>query len=480
MHHLPSARHLLLDPANLTEQHISLLLDDLVSYSVDHADLYFQKIHHESWSLENGLIKNGGFSFDQGVGIRAMHGEKTGFAYSEDLNFKTLSQASKMVRNVLQTKDAKQPLVFKKTHLTKQNLYSAQNPLISVNDSDKIQLLQSLDRIARRIDPAVKQVHANLEAQYEVIFIALHNGEFFEDVRPTVRFRVSIIVERNGQREQGFAGMGNRTNYRYFIENNIGTKIVEAAVRQALINLEAKPAPAGSMPVVLGSGSAGVLIHEAVGHGLEGDFNRKGTSAFSGRIGQKVASDVCTIVDDGTVPNACGSLNIDDEGTATQKTVLIEQGILKNYMQDSLNARLMGMKPTGNGRRESYAHLPMPRMTNTYVLPGESSDEEIIGSVQRGLYALDFSGGQVDITSGNFVFSMCEAYMIEDGKVTYPVKGATLIGNGPKVIQKISKVGRHLKLDDGNGFCGKNGQTVPVSVGQPMMKIDQLTVGGTT
>ncbi len=353
------------------------------------------------------------------------------------------------------------------------------NPLISLNENEKVALLQRVDACARQADPRVIQANVSLAAEYETVIIMAADGHLAADVRPLIRLNISVVVEQNGRREQGYAGGGGRFDYRYFIENDLGTVYAREAVRQALVNLEAIDAPAGTMPVVLGPGWPGVLLHEAVGHGLEGDFNRKGTSVFSGRMGTQVASSLCTVVDDGTLPNRRGSLNVDDEGTPTQCTVLIEKGILRNYLQDKRNARLMGMKSTGNGRRESYAHLPMPRMTNTYMLAGESAPEDIIGSVKKGIYAVNFGGGQVDITSGKFVFSASEAYLIENGKVTAPVKGATLIGNGPDVLTKVSMVGNDLKLDTGIGVCGKDGQSVPVGVGQPTLRVDALTVGGT-
>jgi TldD protein len=472
------ARQILLEPAALSDRQLNRLLDNLLSYHIDSADLYFQSTHTETWSLEDGLVKNGGFNIDQGVGIRAISGEKTGFAYSEDLHFDALMSATNAARSIAKHGQLLSAAHFKHPSL-RPLLYQPVNPLLSISDAQKLALLQDVDSMARSMHPAICQVNASLQAHHEIVLIVNHEGQLVADVRPVVRMNVSVIAERNGRREQGFAGEGKRADYQLFIQGNTAHRLVEESVRQAILNLEAGPAPAGTMPVVLGSGWAGVLTHEAVGHGLEGDFNRKGSSAFSGRIGERVASSICTIVDDGTLPNRCGSLNIDDEGNATEHTVLIENGILKNYMQDSLNARLMGVKSTGNGRRESYAHLPMPRMTNTYILPGQHTPEEIIASVDKGLYAVNFSGGQVDITSGKFVFSACEAYLIENGKITRPVKGATLIGNGPDALTRVSMVGNDLQLDPGIGFCGKNGQTVPVSVGQPTLKIDALTVGGT-
>ena len=473
---LKIARETLLAPTALTDQQINRLLNQLLDYQVDAADLYFQDICHESWSLENGEIKNGDLTCAQGVGIRAVKGETTGFAYSENLQFNALNSAVQAARSIAQSSSTSKTIALKPLNI-QPLLYAPINPLITTRDQDKIDLLKGIDSLARSLDPCIMQVKANLEAQHEVVLIVRHDGEMIPDVRPIVRMHVSIIAERNGRREYGYASEGCRADYLYFSKENIAETLVKEAVRQALVNLEAIPAPAGQMPVVLGSGWAGVLIHEAVGHGLEGDFNRKGSSAFKDRIGERVASPACTIVDEGTLVGSCGSLTVDDEGTATQKTVLIEKGILKGYMQDNLNARLMGTQSTGNGRRESYAHLPMPRMTNTYLLPGQYTPQEIINSVDKGIYAVNFSGGQVDITSGKFVFSTCEAYLIEKGKIVQPIKGATLIGHGPDALTRVSMVGNDLKISR-TGFCGKNGQTVPVGVGQPTMKIDSLTVGG--
>ncbi|NNC97601.1 MAG: metalloprotease TldD, partial [Gammaproteobacteria bacterium] len=352
-------------------------------------------------------------------------------------------------------------------------------PLDSLSDDDKVALLQKIDQLARAKDSRVQQVNATLAGSYEVVMVNNAAGEWVVDVRPLIRCNVSVIVEQNGRRESGYAGGGGRYSYTDLIDQNLPQEFVDKAVHQALVNLESIPAPAGSMTVVLGNGWPGVLLHEAIGHGLEGDFNRKGSSAFSGRVGEQVASSLCTIVDDGTIQGRRGSLSMDDEGQQTQCTTLIENGILKGYMQDRMNARLMDVAPTGNGRRESYAHLPMPRMTNTYMLAGESDPQEIIESVKDGIYAVNFGGGQVDITSGKFVFSANEAYLIENGKVTAPVKGATLIGNGPDALTRVSMVGNDLELDTGVGVCGKEGQSVPVGVGQPTLKIDGLTVGGT-
>lgn len=474
---LSIAKQNLLDPAGLTDREIQGVLGTVLGNAIDNADLYFQSTYSESYGLEDGIIKGGSFNIDRGVGVRAMNGEKTGFAYSDDIILPALEQAAAAARTI-GLRGANQPA--KAYHwMQGHQLYLPVNPLNSITDADKVALLQRIDRYARQLDPRVIQVNISLAAEYDTILVMASDGHAAADVRPLVRLNISVVVEQNGRREQGYAGGGGRYDYQYFYEDNRAEAYAKEAVRQALVNLDAIPAPAGTMPVVLGPGWPGVLLHEAVGHGLEGDFNRKGTSVFSGRMGERVASELCTVVDDGTLPNRRGSLNIDDEGIKTQCTVLIENGILKNYLQDKRNARLMGMQPTGNGRRESYAHIPMPRMTNTYMLPGKSTPEEIIASVKKGLYAVNFGGGQVDITSGKFVFSASEAYLIEDGKITAPVKGATLIGNGLDVLNRVSMVGNDLQLDTGIGICGKDGQSVPVGVGQPTLKVDALTVGGT-
>lgn len=474
---LEIARKNILDPAGLTDNQLQNVLSDVLGNAVDNADLYFQSTYSEAWVLEDGIIKNGSFNIDRGVGVRAMSGEKTGFAYSDDIVMPALEQAAHAARSISKHGGHQS---IKATEWTRgHDLYLPVNPLLSLKEADKIALLQRLDAYTRQQDPRVIQVTVSLAAEYDTVLIMASDGHLAADVRPLVRLSISVVVEQNGRREQGYGGGGGRFDYTHFLENDIAFGFAREAVRQALVNLEAVPAPAGMMPVVLGPGWPGVLLHEAVGHGLEGDFNRKGTSVFSGRIGERVASPLCTVVDDGTLAQRRGSLNIDDEGTPTQCTVLIENGILKNFMQDKRNARLMGVKSTGNGRRESYANVPMPRMTNTYMLSGSSAPEEIIASVKKGIYAVNFGGGQVDITSGKFVFSASEAYLIEDGKITVPVKGATLIGNGPEVLTKVSMVGNDLKLDTGIGVCGKDGQSVPVGVGQPTLKIDMLTVGGT-
>ncbi|HEY3488020.1 MAG TPA: metalloprotease TldD [Gammaproteobacteria bacterium] len=471
------AESLILEPAALGETQLQSVLSGLLGPSIDSADLYFQVRQREAWQLEDGIVKEGSRDIERGVGARAISGEKTGFAYSDEIEFRALLEASRSARAIAAGGKPGSIQAWRRQQTPA--LYAAINPLITVDDRSKVELLNSVDAEARRLDNRVKQVFVSLTASHDVVLIVASDGTWAADVRPLVRLSVSVIVEDKGRREQGSAGGGGRYAYQNLLQQGVAQGYAQEAVRQALVNLEAGPAPAGTMPVVLASGWPGILLHEAVGHGLEGDFNRKQTSAFSGRIGEQVASTQCTIVDDGTLPQRRGSLNIDDEGTPTQQTVLIEQGILRGYMQDKLNARLMGVRSTGNGRRESYAHLPMPRMTNTYMLPGKYSPEEIIATVDKGLYAVNFAGGQVDITNGKFVFSASEAYLIENGKVTRPVKGATLIGSGPEAMTRISMVGNDLQLDSGIGVCGKDGQSVPVGVGQPTLKVDALTVGGT-
>ncbi|GMR07102.1 MAG: metalloprotease TldD [Gammaproteobacteria bacterium] len=471
------ARQTLLAPAGLAEADLQNVLDNVMSHAVDDADLYFQASHHESWMLEDGIVKEGRYGIEQGVGVRAISGEKTGFAYSDEIILPALTQAATAARTIAQS--GKQGKVSSWQGNRVLTLYQPLNPLTSMSDEAKIDLLHKLDVEARRQDNRVTQVIVSLAGVHDTILVAATDGTLAGDVRPLVRLNVSVIVEQNGKRERGSSGGGGRVGYGYFLDEDRALGYAREAVRQALVNLDAVAAPAGSMTVVLGPGWPGVLLHEAIGHGLEGDFNRKGSSAFSGRIGERVATESCTVVDDGTIVDRRGSLSIDDEGVPSENTVLIENGILMGYMQDKMNARLMGVKSTGNGRRESYAHLPMPRMTNTYMLPGKYSADEIIQSVDKGLYAVNFAGGQVDITSGKFVFSASEAYLIENGKVTRPVKGATLIGNGPDVLTRVSMVGDDLALDTGVGTCGKEGQQVPVGVGQPTMRIDELTVGGT-
>ena len=474
---LSQAESLLLTPFSLTEADLSRTFGQILSHQVDYADLYFQYSRSEAWSLDEGIVKSGSFNIDQGVGVRALSGEKTAFAYSDDISARALGDAANAVRAIAtvgQNADFGRFL----PSTAAQSLYLPHDPLASLPADAKVKLLERLERFARAIDPRVVQVMASLAGEYEVILVAGSDGRLAADIRPLVRCSISVIVEENGKREQGASGGGGRFDFGYF-DDEVLQRYAQEAVHQATVNLHAGPAPAGQMTVVLGSGWPGILLHEAVGHGLEGDFNRKGSSAFSGRIGQRVAARGVTVIDDGTIADRRGSLNIDDEGNPTQRTVLIEDGILKGYMQDSLNARLMGVAPTGNGRRESFAHLPLPRMTNTMMLAGTHEPQEIIASVKNGIYAANFGGGQVDITSGKFVFSMSEAYLIEDGKVTRPIKGATLIGNGPDALTRVSMIGNDLRLDPGVGTCGKDGQSVPVGVGQPTLRIDGLTVGGT-
>ncbi|GAB6067752.1 metalloprotease TldD [Methylothermus subterraneus] len=471
------AQRTLLEPAGLDPAKLHRILDQILTVPVDLADIYLQFSRFESWVLEDGIVKEGTHSLEQGFGVRAVCGDKTGFAYSDVIAFDTLLEAATHVRAI--ARHAASARVAVASQASPRSLYLSVDPLPSLTTEAKIDLLRRLDRLARQSDPRIEQAIVSLSGSFEIVLIATQDGALHADVRPLVRLNVSVILAHHGRREQGSAGGGGRTDYRYFLEPGRAESYVEEAVRQAQVNLEAVEAPAGTMTVVLGSGWPGVLLHEAVGHGLEGDFNRKGTSAFSGRIGEKVASALCTVVDDGTLPGRRGSLNIDDEGTPTQHTVLIENGVLKGYLQDKMNAHLMGTVSTGNGRRESYAYPPLPRMTNTYLLPGKYSPEEIIASVDKGLYAKNFGGGQVDITSGKFVFSASEAYWIEHGRITRPVKGAMLIGNGPEVLTRVSMVGNDLHLDPGVGTCGKDGQSVPVGVGQPTLRVDGLTVGGT-
>jgi TldD protein len=471
-----TADRTLLAPYGLNTGSIGQVFGRILAHRVDYADLYFQYSRSESWSLEEGIVKSGSFSIDQGVGVRAVSGDKTAFAYSDDISLPALRSAADATRAIaLQGAQGQVQAVRRSQPLA---LYQPHDPLTSLDDPGKVALLERIERYARSRDPRITQVIASLSGEYEVVLVMRSDGVTGADVRPLVRLSVQVIAEQDGRREQGSAGGGGRLGYAYFTDAMI-RDYADKAVDQALINLSARPAPAGTMTVVLGSGWPGVLLHEAIGHGLEGDFNRKGTSAFTGRIGQRVAAPGVTVVDDGTLHQRRGSLNVDDEGNPTQCTVLIEDGVLKGYMQDALNARLMGSAPTGNGRRESFAHVPMPRMTNTYMLSGDKDPAEIIASVPRGLYAKNFGGGQVDIVSGKFVFSASEAYMIEDGKVTYPVKGATLIGNGPDALTRVSMIGNDMALDTGVGTCGKEGQSVPVGVGQPTLRIDGLTVGGT-
>jgi len=471
-----TANEILLAPYSLDANALQRVFSEILEHKVDYADLYFQYSRNEGWSLEEGIVKAGSFNIDQGVGVRAVAGEKTAFAYSDDISLTALTSAAQATRAIARQGAAGATQVAQRG--SGRSLYEPRDPLASLDDAAKVALLENVERKARALDPRVTQVLASLGGEYDVVLVTRSDGVTAADVRPLVRLSLQVIVEQDGRREQGSSGGGGRFDYAYFT-GAVLADYAQKAVSQALTNLDARPAPAGTMTVVLGPGWPGVLLHEAIGHGLEGDFNRKGSSAFCGRIGERVAAPGVTVVDDGTIPQRRGSLNIDDEGNRTQRNVLIEDGVLKNYMQDSLNARLMGVPVTGNGRRESYAHIPMPRMTNTYMLNGDKDPQEIIQSVGRGLYAVNFGGGQVDITSGKFVFSASEAYMIEDGKITYPVRGATLIGNGPDVLTRVTMIGNDMALDTGVGTCGKEGQSVPVGVGQPTLRIDGLTIGGT-
>jgi TldD protein len=474
---LQLAEQQLLAPGGLSHSDLEKVLGHLMGPAVDYGDLYFQNTCHEAWALEDGLVRSGTHAVEQGVGIRAISGEKTGFAYADEIILPSLMQASTAARAI--ARQGSQGSVQAWQRKNPQALYLPADPMQAMSADEKVDLLRQIDSYTRSLDSRIKQVMVSIAATHETILVAATDGTLAADVRPLVRLNVTVIAEHKDRKEQGSDGGGGRFDYLQLLKDKAWQKYADEAVRQALVNLEADAAPAGSMTVVVGPGWPGVLLHEAVGHGLEGDFNRKGTSAFSGRIGEKVAADGVTIVDDGTIEQRRGSLSVDDEGTPTERTVLIEDGVLVSYMQDKLNAGLMGMQATGNGRRESFAHLPMPRMTNTFMLAGEHDPGEIISSVDKGLYAVNFAGGQVDITSGKFVFSASEAYLIENGKVTRPVRGATLIGNGPEVMTRVSMVGNDLKLDSGVGVCGKDGQSVPVGVGQPTLKIDSLTVGGT-
>jgi len=476
MNPLQIADTCLLRPFDLDTAAVDKVFGQLFTHRLDYADMYFQYHRTEAWSLEEGIVKSGSFNIDQGVGVRAISGEKTAFAYSDDISLPALLSAAEATRAI--GPSGGQQRVEVKAAPPSTRLYRGDDPLVSLEDTAKVKLLERLEAMARAEDPRVSQVMAHIVGSWEVVMVARSDGHLAADVRPLVRVSLTVIMDDKGRREQGSGGGGGRFDYAYFTDQRL-QEFARAAVHQARVNLDASPAPAGTMTVVLGSGWPGILLHEAIGHGLEGDFNRKGSSAFSGRMGQQVAAKGVTVVDDGTIPDRRGSLTIDDEGNPTSSTVLIEDGILTGYMQDMLNARLMGMKPTGNGRRESFAHLPLPRMTNTYMLNGDKAPEEIIRSVKKGLYAANFGGGQVDITSGKFVFSTAEAYLIEDGKVTRPVKGATLIGNGPDALTRVSMIGNDMALDPGVGTCGKDGQSVPVGVGQPTLRIDGLTVGGT-
>lgn len=471
----------LLAANNLTENDVFNGLEILLAHKLDYADLYFQASAHESWVMEDGIIKDGSYNLEQGVGVRAVSGEKTGLSYSDQLSVDAIHEAAKTARSISQAGFHAKQKAFVKSN--PKAIYQPCQPLEQMSNDDKVALLRSVDSYIRQESPNAENIVVSLTGVYEQILVAASDGTWGTDTRPLIRLNCSIVLEKDGRRERGGAGIGGRTDYGFFLEMSEGKlryqSLADDAIKMARVNLDAIEAPAGTMPVVLGSGWPGVLLHEAVGHGLEGDFNRKGSSNFSGKMGEQVASELCTIVDNGTMDDLRGSMTIDDEGVPSQYNVLIENGILKSYMQDKLNARLMGVEPTGNGRRESYAHLPMPRMTNTYMLAGKSTPEDIIASVDKGIYATNFAGGQVDITSGKFVFSASEAYLIENGKITKPVKGATLIGNGPEAMSNVSMVGNDLALDKGVGVCGKDGQSVPVGVGQPTLKLDGMTVGGT-
>jgi TldD protein len=475
---LAVAKSLLLTPFGLNESHLSRALNEIKAHKVDEADLYFQYTRSEGWSLEEGIVKTGSFSIDQGVGVRAVSGEKTAFAYSDDISEASLLDAARTVRTISAAAQAGRARVATKKIAASRSLYQGLDPIATMDSTAKVRLLEKVEKAARARDPRVAQVMAGLASEYDVVLVARADGTLAADVRPLVRLSVTVFAEQNGRREMGSAGGGGRFGLAYF-DNAIINQYVDEAVNAALTNLEARPAPAGEMTVVLGPGWPGILLHEAIGHGLEGDFNRKGSSAFAGRVGQRVAASGVTVLDDGTLADRRGSLNVDDEGNTSQRTVLIEDGILKGYIQDAMNARLMGVKPTGNGRRESYASVPMPRMTNTYMLAGDKPADEIVASIKKGLYATNFGGGQVDITSGKFVFSASQAYWVENGKILYPVKGATIVGSGPECLKRVSMIGNDMKLDSGVGTCGKEGQSVPVGVGQPTLRIDGLTVGGT-
>lgn len=475
---LAIAQQLLLTPFGLDESHLRRALGVIRAHQVDDADLYFQYTRSEGWSLEEGIVKTGSFSIDQGVGVRAVSGEKTAFAYSDDISEASLLDAARTVRTISAVAPAGTARVARKKIAKSRSLYNDVDPISTLDSTTKVALLGKVESLARAKDPRIIQVMAGLASEYDVVLIARADGTLAADVRPMVRMSVTVMAEQNGRREMGSSGGGGRFGLAYFDDTLIET-YVNQAVNAALTNLEARPAPAGVMTVVLGSGWPGVLLHEAIGHGLEGDFNRKGSSAFSGRIGERVAAKGVTVLDDGTIADRRGSLNVDDEGNASQRTVLIEDGILKGYMQDAMNARLMGEKSTGNGRRESYASVPLPRMTNTYMLGGDKDPQEIVASIKKGLYATNFGGGQVDITSGKFVFSTSEAFWVENGKIQYPVKGATIVGSGPECLKHVTMIGNDMALDSGVGVCGKEGQSVPVGVGQPTLRIDGLTVGGT-
>ena len=475
---LAIAKALLLTPFGLNETHLSRALAEIKAHKVDEADLYFQYTRSEGWRLEEGIVKTGSFSIDQGVGVRAVSGEKTAFAYSDDISNASLLDAARTVRSIASAATGARTKLPRRTVAQARSLYPDLDPITTLDSNTKVALLGHVEKLARAKDPRVVQVMAGLASEYDVVLVARGDGTLAADVRPLVRLSLTVIAEQKGRREMGNAGGGGRFGLAYFDDAMI-QRYVDEAVNAALTNLDSRPAPAGEMSVVLGPGWPGILLHEAIGHGLEGDFNRKGSSAFSGRIGQRVAAKGVTVLDDGTIQDRRGSLNVDDEGNPSQSNVLIEDGILKGYIQDAMNARLSGVATTGNGRRESYAHVPMPRMTNTYMLAGDKDPAEIVASMKRGLYATNFGGGQVDITSGKFVFSASEAYWVEKGKIQYPVKGATIVGNGPDALTRVSMISNDMRLDSGVGTCGKEGQSVPVGVGQPTLRIDGLTIGGT-
>ena len=475
---LATAKSLLLTPFGMDESHLWRVLAEIKAHHVDEADLYFQYTRSEGWSLEEGIVKTGSFSIDQGVGVRAVSGEKTAFAYSDDISEAALLDAARTVRSIGLARSSARSKVGAQKIARSRALYGPTDPISTLDSATKVALLGKVETLARAKDPRVVQVMAGLAMEYDVVMVARADGVLAADVRPLVRLSVTVIAEQKGRRESGSSGGGGRFGLAYF-DDAMVAQYVDQAVGAALTNLQARPAPAGEMTVVLGPGWPGILLHEAIGHGLEGDFNRKGSSAFSGRIGQRVAAKGVTVLDDGTIADRRGSLNVDDEGNTSARNVLIEDGILRGYIQDAMNARLMGVAPTGNGRRESYAHLPMPRMTNTYMLGGNKDPQEIVASIKKGLYATNFGGGQVDITSGKFVFSASEAFWVENGKIQYPVKGATLVGSGPECLKRVSMIGNDMCLDSGVGTCGKDGQSVPVGVGQPTLRIDGLTVGGT-
>ena len=467
----------LLQAKGMSLSDIEHSIGTLLGREIDYGEVFIQSTRGESFGLEDGIVKDGSFGVEAGIGVRALAGEKTGFAYSEDIRLDGLQEAAKAAQSIAGAGAPRNLPSFRVGGYP--SLYAAIDPISSLSDEEKVSLLQRVDQVARAQDPRVQEVNVRISGNHETMLVMASDGTLAADIRPLVRFDVSVIVEHNGRRERGNAGGGGRRSLDSLAEGEWTDNLAKEAVRMALVNLEAIDAPAGPMPVVLGPGWPGVLLHEAVGHGLEGDFNRKGSSAFSNRVGEQVASPLCTVVDDGTLEARRGSLSVDDEGTQTQMTTLIENGVLKGYMQDKLNARLMNVAATGNGRRQSFAHVPMPRMTNTYMLPGQDVPEDIIRSVKNGIYAVNFGGGSVDITSGRFVFSATEAYRIEDGKVTAPIRGATLVGSGPEVMNRISMVGNDLDLDGGVGVCGKDGQSVPVGVGQPTLKVDEIVVGGT-